>query len=132
MKVDGQLGGQFDLLSKGFLTPQIYIDDLVESNLELQWEDEVEVVESVFSMEQNEPNPFIDQTSIDFHLPTSSTVTLRVYTPDGKTYFTTERTFEAGDHTFVLKGKDISTSGILLYEISGEGFSEVKKMIKID
>lgn len=87
------------------------------------------VVPSEYSLSQNYPNPFNPDTKIDFSLPVSSKVTIKVFDITGK--FVTElvnNNFEAGTHSVKFSGSSLS-SGIYFYTISAGNFTMTKKMI---
>ncbi|MCK4856713.1 MAG: T9SS type A sorting domain-containing protein, partial [candidate division Zixibacteria bacterium] len=88
------------------------------------------------SLNQNYPNPFNPQTVIEFALPLPSVVTLEVYNIAGQKVATlTDDMMAAGYHRFSFNGIDDSgnqlASGIYLYRLVTDNFSETKKMLLI-
>jgi hypothetical protein len=91
-----------------------------------------------FSLEQNYPNPFNPTTKIEFSLPFSSYVTLKVYNTLGQvvaTLLNNEAT-EDGKHEITFDANKLS-SGVYFYRITGSTlndnttFESVKKMLLI-
>ncbi|MCE1164737.1 MAG: T9SS type A sorting domain-containing protein [Bacteroidetes bacterium] len=83
---------------------------------------------SVFSLSQNYPNPFNPTTKINYALPKSGLVTMKVYDILGKEVATlVNETKTAGNYTVEFNASNLS-SGIYFYKISVNGISEVKKM----
>ncbi|MEE9438182.1 MAG: HYR domain-containing protein, partial [Saprospiraceae bacterium] len=116
---------------KNIVDAEIYINELTINKLVLSWKGD-EQIATDFRLDQNEPNPFIDETVIGFKLPKSGKVTLKVYSVDGKTHYTATKEYPAGEHSISLSAKDIGVKGMVFYELSGDGFLETKKMIIVE
>jgi hypothetical protein len=83
---------------------------------------------SNYSVSQNYPNPFNPTTKINFALPKSGLVTLKVYDITGKEVATlVNEVKNVGTYSVDFDGANLS-SGMYFYKISVNGFSEVKKM----
>ena len=82
-----------------------------------------------FVLYQNYPNPFNPVTTIKYHLPELSIVSLKVFDILGqeiKTLVNTEQ--NAGSYEINFNASSLS-SGIYFYELRTQNFSSVKKMI---
>jgi len=78
---------------------------------------------------QNYPNPFNPSTTIEFTLPKSESVTLKVYNILGKEVSTlVSNKLNQGNHTYTFDGKNLA-SGIYYYQLVAGDYREVKKMI---
>ncbi|MGB5892684.1 MAG: T9SS type A sorting domain-containing protein, partial [Ignavibacteriaceae bacterium] len=74
-------------------------------------------------------NPFNPSTTISFNLPESGKVTLKIYNIIGKEIKTLVEGYrEAGIHTFNFNAEGYP-SGMYLYSLSTNGFTETKKML---
>ncbi|MFZ4590998.1 MAG: T9SS type A sorting domain-containing protein [Ignavibacteria bacterium] len=83
---------------------------------------------SDYSVSQNYPNPFNPTTKINFALPKSGLVTLKVYDITGKEVATlVNEVKNVGTYSVDFNAANLS-SGMYFYKISVNGFSEVKKM----
>ncbi len=92
-----------------------------------------------FALSQSYPNPlqtsaFNSATTITYTLPKSTQVVLSVYNVLGQRLVTlVNRAQEAGSHTATWDGKDakgeILPSGIYLYKIETDSFTQTKKLI---
>jgi len=100
-------------------------------------EDDVHSSPKNFILQQNYPNPFNPSTTIEFALPQSAFVTLKVYNLLGEEVATlVAEKRAAGVHRFNWDAKGLA-SGVYLYRleagdpstISGQGFVQVKKLI---
>jgi photosystem II stability/assembly factor-like uncharacterized protein len=82
-----------------------------------------------FSLEQNYPNPFNPATTIAFHLPASSFVTLKVYNSDGQEVaFLVNGQLPAGNHRTGWNASGVP-SGVYFYSIQAGTYSETKKLV---
>lgn len=81
-----------------------------------------------YFLSQNYPNPFNPVTKINFAIPKSGFVTLKVYDILGKEIKTlVSRELNNGSYTVDFDASKLST-GIYFYRINVNGFSDVKKM----
>ncbi len=86
-------------------------------------------VNKAYKLEQNYPNPFNPTTAIDFFLSKTSRVSLKIYTMLGENVSTLfDQTLGAGWHQAKFDGGGLA-SGIYFYELKGDEFLEVNKMI---
>ena len=70
-----------------------------------------------FALYQNEPNPFTGQTTIGFHLPAATALTLTISDVTGRICWTQRGDFPQGDQRIVLDGDVLSASGLYYYQI---------------
>jgi hypothetical protein len=97
----------------------------VNSNLALA----VKAIPTVFELSQNYPNPFNPSTQIEFSIPQSSYVTLKVYDVLGKEIATlVNSTKEAGTYTTTWNAQDFP-SGVYFYRLQASTFTETKKLV---
>ena len=81
-----------------------------------------------YNLSQNYPNPFNPTTRINFALPKSGLVTLKVYNILGKEVATlVNEVKNIGTYSVDFNASNLS-SGIYFYKLEVNGFSEVKKM----
>ena len=82
-----------------------------------------------FSLSQNYPNPFNPSTTIEYSIPESGNVKLKVYNSLGEEVETLVNKFEeAGTYKINFDASSI-TSGIYFYKLDIGSHSQVKKMI---
>ena len=85
-----------------------------------------------FLMYQNEPNPFIDETTIKVeNLGKTAQGSIAFYTVDGRIIRKMERSFETGMNELYLSKEDFIGHSIVFYQLTIGTYSEVKKMILI-
>jgi predicted GH43/DUF377 family glycosyl hydrolase len=82
-----------------------------------------------YVLRQNYPNPFNPSTTIEFTLPKSDFVELKVFNILGKEVSTlVSNKLNQGNHTYQFDGKNLA-SGIYYYQLVAGDYREVKKMI---
>lgn len=94
---------------------------------------DVESIEmpSEFNLAQNYPNPFNPTTNISFTLPKSGFTKLVVYNLLGKeTAVLVNENLNAGSYSYNFDAKDLP-SGIYMYKITSNSFTQTKKMLLI-
>jgi hypothetical protein len=92
-------------------------------------ESEVTSLPRAFELAQNYPNPFNPGTTIEFHLPKSTTVTLKIYNILGtevQTLLSNEK-LNAGVYRFSWIVDDLP-AGIYLYQLVTPEYKQTKKM----
>jgi len=88
-------------------------------------------IPSEFGLNQNYPNPFNPSTVIEFKLPVSSIVSLRIYDVTGKEVVSLLNDFkEAGNHKVNFEASKYGlSSGVYFYTLSANEFTQTKSMI---
>jgi hypothetical protein len=82
-----------------------------------------------YQLHQNYPNPFNPSTTIEFTLPKSEFVDLKVFNLLGKEVATLVlKKLNQGNHTYQFDGKNLA-SGIYYYQVVAGDYKKVKKMI---
>jgi len=89
---------------------------------------------SVYSLEQNYPNPFNPSTTITYALPERSHVRMEIYNVLGQEVRQLiNQTMPAGIHVVTFDGLDKDgnelASGVYLYRIKTEAYTQSKKML---
>ena len=86
------------------------------------------VTPSNYSLEQNYPNPFNPSTTINFTIPNTELVSLKVYNILGSEVATlVNENLAQGAYKFNFDAQGLA-SGIYLYELNAGSFREIKKM----
>ena len=95
---------------------------------------ESEILPNEFSLSQNYPNPFNPSTEIEYTIPKNSHVQIEIFNLQGQKICDLQNnTQSAGTYVVTWDGKtDVggsAASGIYLYRIKTDDFSETKKML---
>ncbi len=104
----------------------------VDFSGEIAYSNEVEVDLSApadFALAQNYPNPFNPSTKINFSLPASASVNLKIYNMLGQEVVSliNGESFDAGSHTVNFNASQLA-SGTYIYTISAGDFTASRKM----
>lgn len=84
---------------------------------------------AAFTLEQNFPNPFNPTTTINFTIPVSGNVTLKVYNVVGQEIATLVNTFQtAGSYQTQFDAANLS-SGMYFYSLTSGNYTQIKKMM---
>ena len=118
------------------LRAEAYTKDLELMNIEIstrveETDNQVEVIEYTYSLDQNEPNPWVSGTSITFTSPKTITGKMNVRDVNGKLVLTRNMTFAKGENVISLDRSDISTGGVYYYEVVTDEVQIMKKMIVV-
>jgi hypothetical protein len=118
--------------SAGDIEAEINIDAVYLAKTELFTSTENDVVLSEqpkqMQLHQNYPNPFNPSTQIEFSLSEATTVSLEVYTLLGQHVSTlVNKNLNAGVHRVNFDGSSLS-SGIYIYRLRTDNYSEVRRM----
>jgi Glycosyl hydrolase family 59/Secretion system C-terminal sorting domain len=101
--------------------------DIQESNISSV--SEIFPIPINFSLDQNYPNPFNPSTLINYHLPLSSHVTLKIYDELGREVRTlVDEVKPAGSYTVKFDASGLS-SGIYFCRLQAGSYNETKKLI---
>jgi Secretion system C-terminal sorting domain len=85
-----------------------------------------------YSLSQNYPNPFNPATTINFAIPKSSEVSLKVYDILGREVVTLVNEFKlAGNYSVNFNETSGLNSGVYYYKITAGNFTDTKKLVLI-
>jgi hypothetical protein len=84
---------------------------------------------SEFSLLPNAPNPFKNETTIRFRMPSDAAVKLTVLDETGRILAVQNRAFSKGYNEWVIDLSDKKSSGILVYHIETAAHSAVGRMV---
>ncbi len=92
---------------------------------------EIEGLPTEYALEQNYPNPFNPSTNIQFSIPQSENVILKIYNSLGQEVAElVNQNLGAGNYNFDFNASGL-TSGIYFYSLRTGSFTEIKKMMLI-
>lgn len=109
--------------------PDVFYATVDGPSLAKEGEQLVASVPTDFILNQNYPNPFNPATNITFALPNESNVTFKVYDMLGREVAVLALgELAAGHHQIGFDAKDLS-SGVYVYRLTADNFTDSKKMI---
>ena len=90
-----------------------------EYEVQLQFEkEELRNESGQLEVYENTPNPFQEETTINFYLPTAGEVELNVYDVNGKLLKSSHAFYEEGNQSVQFEKGASSVSGVLYYQLS--------------
>ena len=111
---------------------EAYTSSLEIANVDINVRDaQVNVEEVGFELYQNSPNPFDGVTTIPFNLPKDGNVTLNIYDITGKVVLTQKGTFFKGMNEIRVENTDLSSRGVMYYQLEFDGVVATRKMISM-
>jgi hypothetical protein len=117
-------------LNEEVLPGYVYNSKYAESRVELRYSastgTEQALAGSALSLE-NQPNPFVDVTTLRFMLPESGQVDLRISDTTGRLLFSQHKFYAAGQQIETLRLEGVS--GVLFAELVTERGRVVRKML---
>jgi hypothetical protein len=89
------------------------------------------IINANYYLSNNYPNPFNPETTIEFYLPKSSNVSIKVYDITGKEILNLLDEYKnAGNHKTVFNSSLYNlSSGVYFYRIIAGGFNQTKSMV---
>jgi hypothetical protein len=83
-----------------------------------------------FELYQNQPNPFVNKTSIGFFLPEASEATLSITDEQGRVVYRQKGQFTKGENVIVLDKALLHATGVLFYTLEAGEYSATRKMVQ--
>ena len=125
-----QSGSLQDLikLSPTRLAPEAYTNDLNISNLKINFSEAFPSTDLVVT---NIPNPFHQETVIQFELPDSDLITLKLMDVNGKVIKIIQRDFDKGLNKIKLDAELFPSNGVYFYHLETSDESITKKILKL-
>ena len=137
----GYMGDNIDITSVGNKLFPVWMDN--RTGIFQMWSVPIEIqtvgvengnsfsVPSEFELNQNYPNPFNPSTVIEFKLPASSIVSLKIFDVTGKEVVSLLNDFrEAGNYKVNFEASKFGlSSGVYFYTLSANGFTQTNSMM---
>jgi hypothetical protein len=87
---------------------------------------------SKLKLEQNSPNPFSKETTIEFYLPQSGLIKLTLFDASGRTIYRVQEYFEQGTQKVSINKAEIKQSGLIYYQIEANEQRAIRSMIVVE
>jgi uncharacterized repeat protein (TIGR01451 family) len=128
VKDDYILSNVLNTEAKKGLNPEFYTADN-EIN-KLAWRVDRGSLEA-FVVHGNTPNPWNNETAINFTLPDAGEVSLKIRDITGRLVYTSNSYFPKGQNTVRISSEDLGVSGILFYDLTFGKEVKTMKMLNI-
>jgi len=86
----------------------------------------------VFSLSQNQPNPFANSTVINYQLPKSGDIQLQIFDIQGSLLKSTNANGEKGWNKWKINRADLPNGGVYFYKINTPFGQAIKKMLLVE
>lgn len=126
-KVRGQLSNAINISSR-YTTSEAYTIDKETVGLNLKFSGK----EDSFTLFQNQPNPFDNQTVIGFNLPEASKATLSIIDLSGKVVKEVGGNYFKGYNEIIIRNSDLPSVGVYHYQLRTDAHTASKKLIVIE
>ena len=84
------------------------------------------------TLQQNTPNPFKEETTIEFSLPKATHATLSIRDVAGRLLWSNSSLFAKGSNRININAEAFKGNGVLYYTLEADGFTATRKMIVLD
>jgi len=125
-KQDGNLSEVISVDELRFTPAEAYSDkgDLLDVAFNFDGQ-----VSEAISLSQNRPNPFRNETVIEFNLPEATTASLTIYDVTGRVLTVIEKDYNKGVNMETINASDLNATGVLYYQLDTPTQSVTMKMI---
>ena len=83
-------------------------------------------------LHQNQPNPFLTNTTIGFEVSDAQSVSFTVFDIDGKLLYTRNVEASTGYNSIEITSDEIAQRGVMFYQLNTADYSVTKKMIILE
>ncbi len=119
-------------LTSDITNAEAYDHTLAPMDIELKSRNSISSKELDFELYQNNPNPFKDQTAIQFYVSQEEAVTLTIYDLSGKVIYIKETDATKGLNTITIQKSKFNGSGIYYYQLDSKNHTDTKRMVLLD
>jgi hypothetical protein len=81
------------------------------------------------ALRQNVPNPFSEETAVNFYLTQAAKAVLTIRDVKGALIYRVEGNYAKGSNQLILKQEQLKASGVLYYTLETADFTDTKKMV---
>jgi hypothetical protein len=127
-KADNKLSNVLLTDVKKGLTPEFYSSE--NEIKSLGWRVDRGNAEA-FVLHGNTPNPWNNETAINFSLPEAGNVSLKIRDITGRTSYSTNNYFQKGQNSIRVSSEEIGVSGLLFYDLTYGNEIKTMKMLNI-
>ena len=126
-KTDVQISKSLEITAK-YLTPEAYSKNGDALDVAVIFENKP-AINFEYELKQNTPNPFREESIIEFSLPEAGKATMTFSDITGRVLKVVKGDFEKGLNQVKISSKDVSHSGLVLYTLTSGEYTETKRMM---
>ncbi|NOT37575.1 MAG: T9SS type A sorting domain-containing protein [Saprospiraceae bacterium] len=119
-------------INKAGIASEIYDEEVNSNPLYLNFrKSSTSAQKELAKIIQNSPNPFTEQTTVDFYLPKNQYASFEIFDINGGLISKTGNNYTEGRHSLVVKRTQLRNPGIYYIRMNSEDYSETIKMVLI-
>ena len=111
------------------LQPEIYQSNKEAAKLNLEYK-AIPTTTNITSPTSVYPNPFLNQTTLSFHVPAKGLVTLTITDQLGRLISQQSQFMQTGNHQWLLSAETLSTEKLLFYRLEGPDLKTTGRLIR--
>ncbi len=119
-------------LNADLLNSEAYDKDGQKIKIDLDFIEKSSEIAPMFSLSQNQPNPFANSTVINYQLPESGNIQLQIFDIQGSLLKSTNANGQKGWNKWEINRTDLPNGGVYFYKINTAYGQAIKKMLLID
>jgi len=115
------------------MQPESYRPETSPTPMQVLFSGDEASVAGAFRVDQNQPNPFAETTTIRYFVPQAGQVTLTVSDAQGRIVLQRQQTVDQGEHQFELESdNELAATGIYQYQVQIGEQSVTRQMIRVN
>jgi hypothetical protein len=126
-KSDVQISKSLEITAK-YLTPEAYSKSGDALDVAVIFENKP-AVNFEYELKQNTPNPFREESMIEFSLPGAGNATITFTDIAGRVLKVINGDFAKGKNQVKISAKEVNHSGLVLYTLTSGEYTETKRMM---
>lgn len=92
----------------------------------------IKTTSGVYKFYPAKPNPFKQETMIEFELPNEEAIIFTVYNPEGKLLWSKEKMYISGNNQMSISKEDLGHSGLYYLHIQSKEFCKTQRILMLD
>ncbi len=92
----------------------------------------IKTTSGVYKFYPAKPNPFKQETMIEFELPNEEAIIFTVYNPEGKLVWSKEKMYISGNNQMSISKEDLGHSGLYYLHIQSKEFCKTQRILMLD
>jgi len=111
------------------ISPEVYKNGQAHNIRLINIDNEITQIET--TLHQNQPNPWSENTSISYTLPTDQDIELNFYNPAGQLLYKEIKSVQAGQNISIIDNSVFQVGGIIYYELVSDDIRLINKMLLV-
>ena len=127
LNIDNQIRSSNLLENEAYdLTDQVVPLEVISSV------ENIKTTSGIYKFYPAKPNPFKQETMIEFELPNEEAIIFTVFNPEGKLVWSKEKIYIAGNNQMSISKEDLGHSGLYYLHIQSKEFCKTQRILMLD